>query len=79
MITVYGKAGCVNCVKARNFLDRKKIQYEYIDLGANPASLEWIIQKGHKQVPQIYDGETYVGTYQGLVGYVLQNINSLKN
>ena len=79
MITIYGKTNCPNCFKAKNLLDNKHIPYTYINIDENKEKYEWIISQGHKQVPQIYDGDTYIGTYQGLVEYVLQNIGSLRN
>lgn len=71
--TIYGKQGCINCNKAKQFLDGKGIDYEYVDLGTNPEALEFILAEGHKQVPQIYLEGSYIGGYEGLVAYVLQN------
>lgn len=70
---IYGKQGCVNCNKAKQFLDNKGIDYEYTDLGTNPEALEFILQEGYRQVPQIYADGEHIGGYEGLVGHVLQN------
>ena len=67
---IYGKVNCVYCQKAKDFLDQVGVDYTYIDLGTNPEALEFILQQGHKSVPQIYDGETYVGGYAALVTYL---------
>lgn len=50
-------------------LTQKGIQYEEIRVDQDPEAREFIINAGHRTVPQIYrDGQLFVeGGYQGLV------------
>ena len=75
MYTIYGKQGCSNCAKAKQFLDQKGIEYEYIDLGTNPEALEFVLSRGYRQVPQVFLDGQHIGTYAGLVGHVLGENN----
>ena len=34
-IKVYGADWCIDCVNAKNFLDSKKVKFEYIDITEN--------------------------------------------
>ena len=68
MITVYSKNNCPFCVQAKNLLTLKGIQYEEINIEENPDARTFILEQGHRTVPQIYkDGKLLVkGGYQGL-------------
>lgn len=71
--TIYGKEGCVFCVKAKTFLDRKGFTYGYIDIGEedNEDALHFVKEiLQARTVPQIMksDGQvTYVGGFEELV------------
>jgi glutaredoxin 3 len=68
MLTVYSKANCPFCDQAKNLLKLKNIQFEEIRVDENPDARQFIVNEGHRTVPQIYkDGKLFVqGGYQGL-------------
>ena len=68
MLTVYSKANCPFCDQAKNLLKLKNIQFEEIRVDENPDARQFIMNEGHRTVPQIYkDGKLFVqGGYQGL-------------
>ena len=68
MLTVYSKANCPFCDQAKNLLKLKNIAYEEVRVDQNPDAREFIVNEGHRTVPQIYkDGKLFVeGGYQGL-------------
>lgn len=68
MITVYSKNNCPFCVQAKNLLTLKGIQYEEVNIEENPDARTFILEQGHRTVPQIYqDGKLLVeGGFQGL-------------
>jgi glutaredoxin 3 len=68
MLTVYSKANCPFCDQAKNLLKLKNIQFEEIRVDENPEARQFIVNEGHRTVPQIYkDGALFVqGGYQGL-------------
>ena len=68
MLTVYSKANCPFCDQAKNLLKLKNITYEEVRVDLDPTAREFIVNEGHRTVPQIYkDGKVFVqGGYQGL-------------
>lgn len=68
MLTVYSKNNCPFCVQAKNLLKLKDIAFEEINIEENPDARTFIVNEGHRTVPQIYkDGVLFVqGGFQGL-------------
>lgn len=68
MLTVYSKNNCPFCVQAKNLLKSKNIQFEEIRIDEDSEAKEFILEQGHRTVPQIYkDGKLLVeGGFQGL-------------
>lgn len=68
MLTVYSKNNCPFCVQAKNLLKSKNIAFEEIRIDEDAAAKEFILEQGHRTVPQIYlNGKLFVeGGYQGL-------------
>ena len=67
-IVVYSSANCGYCRVAIHFLQSHKGQsVEVVDLtGDWSARKELIAKTGHRTVPQIFIGETFVGGYDEL-------------
>ena len=63
-ITVYGADWCGDCLRSKHFLDRNNIEYEYIDIGEDPAHAETVINYNieagfgpKRQIPVILVGD----------------------
>lgn len=69
MLTVYSKNNCAFCVQAKNYLTQKNIEFKEIKIDEDSEAREFILEQGHRTVPQIYlNEELFVsGGYQGLV------------
>jgi len=67
-IVVYSSANCGYCRAAVRFLEQVKgQQVEVLDLTGDWAARQALIEKtGHRTVPQIFIGETFVGGYDEL-------------
>ncbi len=67
-VTVYSTPVCPYCVRAKNLLKQKGVAYEEIDVSADPAVRDAMIEKagGRRTVPQIFIGETHVGGFDDL-------------
>lgn len=68
-ITVYGKADCSYCTKAKTMLDDLGITYTYIDIdkrGFDKAHLVTTIAPGAKTVPVVIFRGKYIGGYTEL-------------
>ena len=68
MLTVYSKKHCPFCDQAKALLKRKDIQFEEVKIDEDTTAREFIMEQGHRTVPQIYfQGKLFVeGGFQGL-------------
>lgn len=62
-IDIYTKAWCGYCTAAKTLLTRKQVSFNEIDIGAEPARRDEMIERaaGRRTVPQIFIDGTYVG------------------
>ncbi len=62
-IVIYTRRFCGYCDSARRLLKRKNAAYTEIDVSDDPALRQNMVVKahGHRTLPQIFIGETYVG------------------
>lgn len=54
MITVYSKPLCHYCTMAKQWLDKNGFAYEEIRVDTNPEARQFLIEEGHRTMPQIY-------------------------
>lgn len=68
MITVYSKTHCSHCVNAKNYLQSRNINYHEVNIEEDAEAREFILEQGHRTVPQIYQGDRLLieGGWQGL-------------
>lgn len=80
MITVYSKNNCPFCVKAKNLLTIKGVDFEEVKIDENPEARDFVLGEGHRSVPQIYhDGKLLVeGGFQGLEKQPQEFFDNLK-
>lgn len=67
-LTVFSKKNCPFCDQAKALLKKKEIAFEEISIDQDPQARQFIVEQGHRTVPQIYkDGSLFVeGGFQGL-------------
>lgn len=62
MIVLFSKPNCSYCDRAKQILNGWGITYDTVDITANPERRDFLINEGHKSVPQIYsDGKLFPG------------------
>lgn len=54
MITLYSKPNCPYCDQAKDWFDKNDISYSVLDITQDAEAREFLINSGHKTVPQIY-------------------------
>ncbi len=59
MITVYSKPACVQCTATTREMDKKGINYEYIDLTQDAVAMETVRGLGYMQAPVVVAGEDH--------------------
>ncbi len=71
MFFIYGKPGCSYCLRAKKLLERKELEYEYIDITKDKEAEDFIrIELGAKTVPVIFYGANLlIGGYDDLAKY----------
>ena len=68
MVTIYSKDSCTFCVRSKQYLESNNIEYTEVNIENNLEAREWILEQGHRSVPQIYvDNQLIEGGYNGLV------------
>lgn len=55
MITVYGADWCGDCRRAKQYLERNAVPYDYIDVAANPDEMDTVIRynDGRRSIPVV--------------------------
>jgi len=64
-VVIYTGPMCSYCSAAKHLLNKKKINYEEIDIGYDDKKREEMLKKsnGAKTIPQIFIEEKHVGGY----------------
>lgn len=59
-VVVYSKANCPQCVKVKNDLALKGVEFEEARVDLNPILRGWLIEAGHRSVPVVYVDNVHV-------------------
>jgi glutaredoxin len=79
MLTVYTKDNCPFCDRAKALLENKGIQYNTINVGQQQDARQFLVDRGLRSVPQIFNGDTLLeGGYQGLASKPAEFFEQLK-
>ena len=77
MIKVYTKNNCQFCDMAKALLESREVDYEMINVEEHPEARKFLVDAGHRSVPQIYrDNQHIPGGYQGLAGMSEEEFNT---
>lgn len=72
--TIYTTDRCIYCTKAKLLLQSNDIEYEEINILENEEAYNYIkYEKGFKTVPQVFLADEYIGGYDDLYKYLLEN------
>ena len=76
-VTVYSTNMCPYCVRAKQLLERKGIEYKEVNLSteAPEVRVELMQRTNHRTVPQIFIGEQFIGGFDQL--YALEREGKL--
>ena len=75
-VKIFGNATCPYCGAARMLLTKKGIEFEDIDVTANPASFSTMTERsGNRTVPQVFIGDASIGGFDEL--YALERSGEL--
>ena len=68
-VKIYTATYCGYCQRAKEFLQKKGVAYEEVDVTDDQRMREKLVEmsNGQRTVPQIFVGETHVGGYSDMV------------
>ena len=67
-VRVYTTRVCGYCVAAKQFLTKRAVPFEEIDVSNAPDVREWLVaQSGQRTVPQIFIGDRSIGGYDDMI------------
>ena len=67
-ITIYSTRICPYCVRAKNFFNKKNLEYTEIMIDRDPEQMREMMEKsGRQSVPQIFIGDYHVGGFDDLI------------
>jgi thioredoxin reductase (NADPH) len=61
MLTLYSKNNCGYCLQAKALLKNNDIPFEEVNIDTDDVAREFVINEGHRTMPQIYrEGKLFV-------------------
>jgi glutaredoxin 3 len=67
-VTIYTTDYCGFCTRAKQFLQRRGVQFEEVDVSGDDGKRAELVERtGRRTVPQIFIGEEPVGGYSDLI------------
>ena len=67
-VIIYSTRICPYCIRAKNFFNKKNIDYTEIMIDQEPSLIaEMVEESGRQSVPQIFIGDYHVGGFDDLV------------
>ena len=67
-VIIYSTRICPYCIRAKNFFNKKNIDYTEIMIDQDTSLISEMVEKsGRQSVPQIFIGDYHVGGFDDLV------------
>ena len=65
---MYSKQHCPYCIRAKELLEKKNLEFEIIDIQENEETRSVMVEKsgGLMTVPQIFINDNHIGGYEDL-------------
>ena len=78
MIKIYTKTTCPYCDMAKKLLEQFGFEYQAVNIEQDSDARNWLLDEGHKSVPQIYvNDQLIVGGFNGLQSVGKSGVQSL--
>lgn len=77
MITVYSKPRCMECMYTKMYLEQNKIEYENVDIEANPGAFELLKHYGWKTLPVVVIDEEFEDPNKSWAGFQVDRLEAL--
>ena len=77
MLTVYSKPRCVQCEFTKIWLIKNKIEYENVDIEANPGAFELLRHYGFTSLPVVVIDDEFDNPDKAWVGFQVDRLETL--
>lgn len=77
MITVYSKPKCMQCEMTKMWLNQNKIEFENVDIEANPGALELLSHYGWQTLPVVAIDDEISDNSKSWSGFQIDNLEAL--
>lgn len=77
MISVYSKPRCVQCEMTKMWLNQNKIEFESVDIEANPGALELLRHYGWQALPVVAIDDELGDKSKAWAGFQIDKLEAL--
>lgn len=77
MMIIYSRTICPYCANAKSLLESKGIKFTEVNIDSNAAGRDYLVEKGLRSVPQIFQGEVHIGGFDKLQTWIQLQEQSL--
>jgi glutaredoxin 3 len=77
MMIIYSRTVCPYCANAKSLLQSKGFKFTEINIDSNAAGRDYLVEKGLRSVPQIFQGELHIGGFDKLQTWIQLQEQSL--
>ncbi len=77
MLTVYSKPRCMQCEMTKMWLSQNKIEFENVDIEANPGAFELLIHYGWQTLPVVAIDDELSDETKTWAGFQIDKLEAL--
>lgn len=77
MLTVYSKPRCMDCMYTKMYLEQNKIEYENVDIEANPGAFELLKHYGFTSLPVVVIDDEFNDPNKTWMGFQVDRLERL--
>lgn len=77
MITVYSKPRCMQCEMTKIWLNQNKIEFENVDIEANPGAFELLKHYGYSSLPVVAIDDEISDNSKSWSGFQIDKLEAL--
>ena len=77
MLTVYSKPRCMQCEMTKIWLNKNKIEFETVDIEANPGAFELLKHYGYSSLPVVVIDDEFGNPDKAWIGFQVDRLERL--
>ena len=77
MLTVYSKPRCMQCEMTKMWLSQNKIEFENVDIEANPGAFELLKHYGYSSLPVVAIDDEISDNSKSWSGFQIDKLEAL--